>query len=570
VRRVVPFVVLVGLLAASGVSGGQTVLTEREIDVKGRYLLVPVNKKATANPFRSVANTLQQTLDVYVDGVLVHSPNVDLAHKKADIAFWGQLDLSGYVGKKARLRLRVLNDKAKRAVPAHSKALEMIDTGDTPRDIEPLYKERLRPLLHFSQMRGWNNDTNGMLYYDGEYHLFWQANPVGLQHGNMYWGHAVSTDLVHWKELPEALRPFAMGCKNAHPAMAIGRCHSGGGTVDHNNTGGWQTGRDKVLLLTFTDTTNTRGRQRNLPGFQESIAYSTDKGRSWRIWEGSPIIKHVGRDPKLFWYEKGNHRLIHGPVYAGQCFSNAPDGRVIYMGWVRGLTLPGMPITQGFTLPIELTLTETPAGVRMYGYPAKEVDTLRDELLYRSTGAMLAAGQTLEFATDREAADILLTVRPAPGARELNLRIGDTRIGYDFKTAKTLPFSGNRKRKKQGDAAPVALRDGKLYLRVVVDRSTAEVFYNNGEVYALRKRNTPRIGTVTLEAEGMIVDFRAYGMKSIWQRPGVESHPSAARARRPRGPHPPRPAGAPARASTNAGDVPESPLSRLLGRAVRP
>ena len=585
------------------------VIKEREIEIKGRYLLVPVNKKITPQAFKGEDKAMQQQLDVFVDGVLVHSPSVDLAHTEGDISFWGQLDMSEYVGKQARLRMWVLNEKARRAVPADTQALVMIDTGDQPRGREALYRETLRPQLRFSQMRGWNNDTNGMLYYEGEYHLFWQANPVGLAHANMYWGHAVSTDLVHWQELPEALRPFAQDATNIHPALAVGHCHSGGGAVDLDNTGGWQTGENKVLLLTFTDTGKEIGRGRLLPGFTESIAYSNDRGRTWTIWEGNPIIRHVGRDPKLFWYpssspnenhtgtsengghwsiavydedssgrgiafyrstdlkhwertgkldgffecpeifhapvvgahgkerwvmfggdgqyvvgdfngrvivpeHQGKHRFIYGNVYAGQCFSNAPDRRTIYMGWARGLKLPDMPFNQGFTLPLEFALHETSGGVRMRGYPVREFDALRSRELFALSNRRLSAGETVRFATNEQLADIELTVRPAPGAETLVLAFGDVKVGYNFGTGQTL---GLRKGAKKQELASVPLVAGTLQMRVVVDRPMCEVFYNSGEIYALIPKDGGRIGELTLATTGTVEEFRVYGMTSIWQ-----------------------------------------------------
>jgi len=135
--------------------------------------------------------------------------------------------------------------------------------------------------------------------------------------------------------------------------------------------------------------------------------------------------------------------------------------------------------------------------------------------IFRATGKTLAAGESIKFVTTRQTADILLTVRPSPGATTLILNIGGTKIGYDFKTGKTLPLPGGKKEKK-GAAAPVALQDGKLKIRVVVDRSMVEIFYNKGEVYGLLKRNTPRIGPITLRTEGTVEDFRVYGMKPIW------------------------------------------------------
>ena len=109
--------------------------------------------------------------------------------------------------------------------------------ADQRPDPEGMYREPLRPQFHFSQRRGWNNDPNGMVYYDGEYHLFWQCNPVGLSHANMYWGHATSPDMVHWTEQDRALRSFGDNVENRHPAMAVKNCFSGSGkTVPSSKT----------------------------------------------------------------------------------------------------------------------------------------------------------------------------------------------------------------------------------------------------------------------------------------------------------------------------------------------
>jgi len=112
-------------------------------------------------------------------------------------------------------------------------------------------------------MRGWNNDPNGMVYYDGVYHLFWQCNPAGRNWANMYWGHATSPDMIHcatspdmihWTEQDRALRCFGDHVANRHPAMAVKNCFSGSGNVDLHNTAGWQKGDEKTIVLAFTDT----------------------------------------------------------------------------------------------------------------------------------------------------------------------------------------------------------------------------------------------------------------------------------------------------------------------------
>ena len=253
-------------------NGDNTVWT-REIPITGKYLLLPIKNGGKDGFLVGKNRSTTQILDVFVGEMLVHSPNIYLAHHKEEIDWWAKLDLSEFVGKTARVRIRLPGRAAVDHMPADSKALKLMETSNELRNLLPLYDEPMRPQFHFSQQRGWNNDPNGMVYYDGEYHLFWQSNPVGKRGSNKYWGHAVSPDMVHWKELRPALRdngqgPVGQAITNCHPSMAVGRCHSGGGNVDHNNTGGFQAGEHKTMILTYTDTGEGRGR--NLTNFRSA------------------------------------------------------------------------------------------------------------------------------------------------------------------------------------------------------------------------------------------------------------------------------------------------------------
>ena len=152
---------------------------------------------------------------------LVHRLACTFAPNKDAIDWWGYLDMSEYAGETAKLYVEGPEEIAK-----------MIKFGDELPNLQPLYDEALRPQFHMSQKRGWNNDPNGMVYYDGEYHFFWQCNPAGNRWANMYWGHAVSPDMIHWTELPHALRNDGGNVENRHPSMAVRNCFSGSANVD--------------------------------------------------------------------------------------------------------------------------------------------------------------------------------------------------------------------------------------------------------------------------------------------------------------------------------------------------
>lgn len=143
-----------------------------------------------------------------------------------------------------------------------------------------------RPQLHYTPAKNWMNDPNGLVWHDGEYHLFYQYNPEGDGWGNMSWGHAVSTDLLHWQELDVAL-----------PADDAEFVFSGCVVVDEHNTAGFG---DFALVAVYTSSYPGTGIQ------AQSLAYSTDRGRTWTKYAGNPVLD-IGsgefRDPKVFWHE---------------------------------------------------------------------------------------------------------------------------------------------------------------------------------------------------------------------------------------------------------------------------
>ena len=161
-------------------------------------------------------------------------------------------------------------------------------------------KEKFRPQYHFSPESNWMNDPNGMVYYAGEYHLFYQHHPYGTTWGPMHWGHAVSKDLIQWDHLPIALEP------DEH-----GDIFSGSVVVDWNDsTGFFQGASGLVAIFTHADQYPDSDRPRQ----RQSLAYSTDHGRTWTKYEGNPVLTEESitdfRDPKVFWHEDKNKWMM--------------------------------------------------------------------------------------------------------------------------------------------------------------------------------------------------------------------------------------------------------------------
>ncbi len=182
----------------------------------------------------------------------------------------------------------------------------------------PAYNEPFRPQVHFSPKEHWMNDPNGMVFYKGVYHLFYQYYPNGITWGPMHWGHAISKDLMHWKELPIALYPDSLGY-----------IFSGSAVVDSNNTSGF--GRDgKIPLVAIFTHHDPKGEKEGKNTFQnESIAYSLDEGNTWIKYDGNPVLKNPGirdfRDPKVMWYAKEKKWVMTLATLDHITFFSSPD-----------------------------------------------------------------------------------------------------------------------------------------------------------------------------------------------------------------------------------------------------
>ena len=273
-------------------------LTSPEIELNHRYLSFLIGGGAEEG--RTCVNVL-------VDGKVVRSATGREDETLSTLTF----DLGDYAGKKARIQ--IVDDVTGGWGHILADHFVLSDTAATPPyfkqplDTETLYEESYRPQFHFTAQKGWLNDPNGLVFFGGEYHLFFQHNPKGREWGNMTWGHAVSTNLLEWNQLEHALHPDALGTM-----------FSGSAVVDWKNTGGFQTGKEPALVALYTAAGGTSDESKGKP-FTQGLAFSNDRGRTWKKYDKNPVLGNIGdgdRDPKVFWHEPSKHWVM--PLYIGE------------------------------------------------------------------------------------------------------------------------------------------------------------------------------------------------------------------------------------------------------------
>lgn len=535
----------------------------REIVVESRYLHFPVNHNAS-----------MRTVRLLVGGVLVREFQIELA--EGDVDLWAFTEVSAFRGQRLAIETQL---------PAGSRALDAVCQGDAIKDADNLYREKYRPQFHFTPMRGWTNDPNGLVYYQGEYHLFFQHNPFGTKWGNMTWGHAVSPDLVHWTELGDAIHPDRRGT-----------IFSGSAVVDHHNTAGFQTGDEKPIVCIFTSAGGTSAWSKDQP-FTQSLAYSNDRGRSWTVYAGNPVLKHVvgsNRDPKVIWHEP-THRWImalyldkndfglfaspnlkewvqlqtitmpdcaecpdffpmpvdgdaknvkwvftaangryfvgdfdgkkfapqSGPheanwggwYYAVQTYSDIPrsDGRRIQIAWMNGGSYPGMSFNQQMNFPCEMTLRSLPEGLRICRNPVREIESLRVKTHAWGETAV-KPGENPLASVKAELLDIEAEIAPGQAAE----------VGFDLRGQRLVYSAKHRTLSFLGKSAPLAPIEGRVRLRILVDRTSVEVYANDGRVpMSFRWLPEPadrRLGWFVSGGTAKLCSLRVHELKSAWQR----------------------------------------------------
>jgi fructan beta-fructosidase len=503
--------------------------------------------------------------------------DIELAEGEPD--FWVFADVSAFKGQKIAV---------KALLPGGSKALDALKLADDVPDAEKLYKEKHRPLFHFTSRVGWLNDPNGLVFANGEWHLFYQHNPFGREWGNMHWGHATSKNLFRWKEEGIAL----------YPKKYDDWAFSGSAVLDKDNTSGWGTKEKPPLVLAYTST-----------GRGECIAYSTDNGRTWKEYDKNPVVKHVGRDPKIIWHEKAKHWVMavyteaekkqwiafhtspdlkewkyasriegffecpdlfelpfhrdaakskwvlyaadgkyllgdfdgkefkpdfkekkqvwYGNFYAAQSFDNAPlpkspagrerVPRRVQIGWAQGVTFPGTAFNQQMTVPVELTLRTRGKDAEPYlsAFPVEEISNLRDgKSVFAVTGPPhYTTTEPQVLAEGLDAFDVAMNVQLLEGTTGFTLDLRGTKLVYDnAKKALTC---------KNVTAPTGESAFGGVFLRVLVDRGSVEVFNDQGTAISIaalpgeknsKLQITPHGGAIT------ITSANVFRLKSAWEK----------------------------------------------------
>jgi len=230
-------------------------------------------------------------VELLVDGSTVRSSTGN--HQEG--MYWESWDVLNLKGKTAIIRVTDNSTREEFIQLREGDAWELghlcVDNFEQSNERKSM-REKYRPQFHFTPQYGFTNDPVGLVYYDGEYHLFHQFHPHARYGITAHWGHAVSTDLIHWQHLDVAITPipgYGIWEETEHCLSWSGSC-----VVDHNNTAGFQNGDEKTIVAIWSTT-----------GCGQQLSYSTDRGRTFTRWSGNPVIPVEGasRDPKVYWHE---------------------------------------------------------------------------------------------------------------------------------------------------------------------------------------------------------------------------------------------------------------------------
>ena len=437
------------------------------------------------------------------------------------------------------------------------------------------YHDIHRPQFHFTAKTGWLNDPNGLVFFKGEYHLFFQHNPFGVKWGNMTWGHAVSRDMLHWRQLEHALLPDALGTM-----------FSGSAVVDRENTAGFGAG---ALVCVYTAAGGTSEESKDRP-FTQCLAYSTD-GRTFTKYDGNPVLKQIvggNRDPKVIWHETSRHWIMalfldqndfaffasrnlkdwtHLQTMTvpdcAECpdfFPLAVDGDPARIKWVwtaaNGRYLVGGFDGQRF-VPDEptarplagehyyavQTFSDLPDGRRIQipwhngvdfpGMPFNQQLGVPVELTLRATasGLRLCASPIREVESLRAWARSSEKTELAPDIPFA--MTGLESAGYDVNGEVTvggarriefglcgIALTWDRATQQINGKMPMPARDGTIRFRALVDRASVEVFADDGEAIMVMggpaRMDDRQVTVAACGGSAKLEQLQVFGLRSVW------------------------------------------------------
>ena len=552
-------------IAQSGRRTG-AVSTEKQIEIECDYVCLRIG--ARQGPRNSVSLSIDDEVVRSYGGTNSEEP------------YWISWEVAKLKGRPARLKIEEIPDADGR-LPLHDSVQQSNEAKGILFVVDRLYRETYRPQFHFTAKTNWLNDPNGLVFHKGEYHLFLQHNPEGINWGNMTWGHAVSRDLVHWTQLDHAIYPDELGT-----------IFSGSAVVDWDNTSGFKTGDEDVLVAFYT---SAGSHAEPKAPFTQSIAYSNDRGRTWTKYRGNPVIGHIAasnRDPKVVWHQpsrkwimvlyldKNDFTMFASPdlkqwtricdvelpetsecpdffelavdgdqdnkkwvfwgangnyllgsfdgttfkpeteilksrwgtnCYASQTYSDIPDedGRRIQIAWMAGGTYPGMPFNQQMSFPRVLTLRTTSEGVRLFIEAVDEIANIRGPH-HAWTDVALVPGENLLSDVPCELLEIGAELKLGD-AGEVGFKIRGQTVSYNV-AEKTLTCMGK--------SAPLEPIDGRIRLHVLVDRTSIEIFANNGRIsMAFCFLPSPLDTSLAVFSEGgqaTLEELNVWELKSTW------------------------------------------------------
>lgn len=505
------------------------------IKITRKYLVFPVNTLASMKKLSfSLGEDTVYQLNIKLDNL---TPN-----------FYACLDVSRFMGQ--LLTLSVAPDME----------LRFEETDEMP--LAQVYREPMRPQIHFTTKNGWLNDPNGLIYLDGTYHMFYQYNPTEPNWENMHWGHAESRDMIHWEEKPAALFPDHRGTM-----------YSGSAFLDQKNALGMG---ENTALLFYTTTAP----------FCQHLSYSRDHFQTIIPFGNGPVVPHIlaeNRDPSVVFCEEldryvmmlyldreeycmltshdlfhwTEHQRIHMPgdgecpdifclqdpagnrkwvimgasskylvgqfeegkfvpcqeirslhygsaAYAGQTFSNLPGGRVVRIDWDRW-GLPADRFNGQMGIPMELTLGQEAGQYYLQAQPISELMSLAKKTLTFTAPA-------LPFKTRLEAAPCLLKLK-GKSSGQLTLTLFGRTVSFNF---------AENKLRMAGTAAPMATLGNDLDLTMILDRCSMELYADNGRIYvsavnseAVSDYNIPWL-ILSADGDATLEYIEITALDSIW------------------------------------------------------